>query len=230
MPHVRPLLAALTLSAASLAAVAAIAAQQSAVEPSSRTAALFTESTNIGIAQPGSVVFDPSTHSYKLSGGGADMWGNADDFFFAWRRHSGDGSLVAEIRFPPGTHPPNEKAVLMFRQSLDPGSPYADVAIHADGHITLQWRGSAGAFTQDLTAPGSTFSPIGIARRGDHFSAFVSQHSGTTMGAWHDFASVDLALKDPVYVGLGVCAHDAAGLATVTFTGVHISGTADVTP
>ena len=61
------------------------------------------------------------------------MWGGADAFRFAWTRVSGDASLTATVVFPPGNHPPNEKAVLIFRQSLDPGSPYADIAIHADG-------------------------------------------------------------------------------------------------
>ncbi len=210
-------LATLTLLSASLVAAAQVGAQ----DHGSQTSGLLTQSANIGVTQPGSVRFDSSGGVYTVTGGGADMWGSADDFFLASRRHSGDGALTAFITFPPGVHPPNEKAVLIFRQSLEPGSAYADVAIHADGHITLQWRAADGAITQDITAPPGSIGPIGITRSGNRFTAFVTQPGG----ARNEFAHVDVELKDPVYLGIGVCAHDAAGLATVQFSDVRIADT-----
>ncbi len=215
--------ATLTLAAAVIAAAVAVAAQSGAPHEAPPPIGLFTQSTDIGITQPGSTTYNPATQTYELAGGGADMWGAADAFHFAWRPYTGDASLTATIVFPPGTHPPNEKAVLIFRQSLDPDSPYADVAIHADGHVTLQWRASQGAITQDATAPPS-LGTISIVRQGNRFTAHASDRTGQL----HPFAHIDIALRDPVYLGIGVCAHDATGLATVTFTKVRLNGV-DVT-
>jgi TolB protein len=222
MPKPSALFVALTLAGACIAAVLGAAAQPAAPQNTS----LFPDSTDIGITQPGATTWNPATQTYELTGGGADMWGGADAFRFAWTRISGDATLTATVVFPPGSHPPNEKAVLIFRQSLDPSSPYADVAIHADHHITLQWRSNLGMFTQDVTAPSSTFGPIGISRHGNRFTAFATQRSGTLIDAQNKFAHVDLTLPDPVYIGIGVCAHDADGLATVTFSDVHLSSSA----
>ena len=73
------------------------------------------------------------------------MWGAADAFHMSWVRISGDVTLTADVRFPPeGGAIPLKKAVLIVRQSLDPDSAYADVAIHGDGHITLQYRETKG--------------------------------------------------------------------------------------
>ena len=87
------------------------------------------------------------------------MWGAADAFHMSWIRLSGDVTLTADVRFPAeGGAIPLKKAVLIVRQSLDPDSAYADVAIHGDGHITLQYREAKGGETADITSPehGST--------------------------------------------------------------------------
>lgn len=179
---------------------------------------IFAGAADVGAALSGSTVYDPATGSYRVTGGGDDMWGAADAFRFTWMRFSGDGVLTADIQFPPGTKPPNEKAVLLFRQSLAPPSAYADVAIHADGHITLQYRASDGGVTADTTATQHGSTTLSIERKGNHFTAYAS----TPEGKMVEFASTDVALQDPVYVGLGVCAHDAKGLATVTFSNVRV--------
>ncbi|HEX4006245.1 MAG TPA: hypothetical protein VHX60_08725 [Acidobacteriaceae bacterium] len=178
----------------------------------------FTSSIDIGAALRGSTAFDPTTSVYTLMGGGADMWGAADAFHFAWQRVSGDATLTASEHFPAGTHPPNEKAVLIFRQSLDPDARYADVAMHADGHITLQWRDVRGGATDDTVAPEHGSVTLRIERHDDMYVAYASQADGQM----DKFASVVVALQDPVYVGLGVCAHDAQGVATVTFSDVTL--------
>lgn len=184
--------------------------------------ALFPHSTDIGAARHGATAFDVASGTYTVTGGGGDMWGTADAFRFAWQRVEGDATLTAAVQFPPGQHPPNEKAVLIFRQSLDPAARYADVAVHADGHVTLQWRDVYGGETDDVTAdlatPKGAKVTLRIQRVGDVFTALDAGPGGTLT----QFGSAVIALRDPVYVGLGVCAHDANGLATVTFSHVTL--------
>jgi TolB protein len=184
-----------------------------------RAQGIFPGGADIGDIQPGTTKYDKATQTYQITGGGADMWGTSDGFHLAWQQVTGDWAVTASVKFPPGSHPPNEKAVLIFRESLDPDSPYVDVAIHADGHITLQWRTAQGAVTADSTAPVSNATLLRIERHGNHY---VGMTAGSD-GQFHEFASKDVSLKEPLYVGVGVCAHDASrGLATIEFSHVKV--------
>ncbi len=91
--------------------------------------------------------------AYRVTGGGADMWGSADAFHLTWVRMEGTSAVVtADVRFPEEGVAALAKGVLIFRQGLDPGSAYADAAIHGDGHITTQYRRVQGGTTEDTTA------------------------------------------------------------------------------
>src|SRR5438034_8242660 len=46
----------------------------------------------------------------------------------------------------------HRKAVLMVRQTLDADSAYADVALHANGLTSLQYREEKGAATHEIQA------------------------------------------------------------------------------
>jgi TolB protein len=88
----------------------------------------------------GAVDYDSATGGYRVTGGGANIWGTIDAFHFVWVRVSGDVSLVANIQFIGTGAVGHRKAVLMIRQGLEPGAPYADAALHGDGLTSLQFR------------------------------------------------------------------------------------------
>ncbi|HEY3707054.1 MAG TPA: hypothetical protein VGL22_18485 [Terracidiphilus sp.] len=179
---------------------------------------LFPGSDDIGHTKPGASAYDAATKSYRVTGGGADMWFAADDFHLTWVKLSGDVTLTADVAFTPQPAQPLAKAVLIVRQSLDPKSAYADVAIHADGHITLQWREKSGDPTKDLTAPEHKSTTLRLERKGDVFTAYARKPDGSL----DPFASYTVPMTGDVYVGLGVCPHDANGLATAAFSNVKI--------
>jgi TolB protein len=189
-----------------------------AQEKTSQAQGLFEGSTDIGAALKGSTVYDAQRGEYRIAGGGADMWGEADAFHLSWTRFSGDATLTADVHFPSGKLVPLEKAVLIFRQSLDPGSAYADVAIHGDGHITLQYRKITGGKTEDTTSAEHGSIRLRIERKGDQFTISAGPEDGKMAAS----APVTVVLHDPVYVGIGMCAHDADGLAAVTFSNVRL--------
>ncbi|KAA6458618.1 hypothetical protein DYQ86_18850 [Acidobacteria bacterium AB60] len=178
---------------------------------------LFSGSSDIGIGYAGNAVFEPYSGVLRVTGGGADIWGTADAFHLAWVKIKGDASLAADIEFPAKVPSPLAKAVLIFRQSLEPDSAYVDVAIHADGHITLQWRDKAGDVTADTVAPLAHSRRISIERHGDVFTASAQSEDGKMI----PFARHTLALTGPVFVGVGVCPHDVKSFTTVNFS--HIS-------
>lgn len=178
---------------------------------------LFTASNDIGTAQPGSTTFNASTDTYQLRGGGDDVWGTADDFRFTWLKFTGDGSITADLNVAqPPTHA-KAKGMLMFRQGLDPGSPYADVALHGDGHIDLQWRLTPGGETRDTDVPQHGATRLRLVRKGDQFTAYALDPSGASHPQ-----SITVPMHGPVYIGLGVCSHSTSELQTVTFSNITI--------
>jgi TolB protein len=189
---------------------------------------IFAGSTDVGAVKAGATVALPeasgSGEAYRVTGGGGDMWGTADGFHLSWVRLAGDATVTAEVQFPPEGVVALEKAVLIFRQSLDPGSAYADAAIHGDGHITAQYRKTLGGKTEDTTSTvhGVTggWTRLRIERRGDAFTV----SAGASEGAMVGLAPVTVVLEGPVYVGIGVCAHQADGVATVSFRNVRVKG------
>lgn len=180
--------------------------------------AVFNGSDDIGKTRPGGSVYDAKAGTYRVTGGGADMWFDADQFHLDWVKLSGDVTITADVAFTPQPEQPLAKAVLIVRQSLEPKSAYADVAIHADGHITLQWRPKFGDPTADLTAPEHKSTRLRLVRKGNLFTAYAERPDGS-MDA---FASYTVPMIGDVYVGLGVCAHDTNGLATATFSHVMV--------
>ncbi len=187
--------------------------------PASKGLGIFEAATDIGATRPGTTLYDPATASYRVTGGGADLWGAADQFHFTWLKLSGDATLSSDIHFAPNTADPTAKAILIFRQSLDPDSPYADAAIHADGHITLQFRVTAGGLTEDRNSPRHGATRLHIARKGDKFTLYAGPQVSQMEP---DPAPVVVILHDPVYVGIGVCARNAGHLETATFSNVKL--------
>lgn len=178
---------------------------------------IFTGSTDIGTTREGSTVYITSSGEYHLKGGGADIWGAADDFHFSWVQLSGDVNLTADVRFPSSSPERLRKAVLMVRQNLDPGSAYADVAIHGDGHVNLQFRTRAGGKTDDTLSTQHGSTRLRIERRGNQFTAFAGEAGGALVPG----SPVAVVMRDPVYVGIGVCAHNANAVEEAIFSNVN---------
>ena len=88
-----------------------LAAQQ----PPKADLGLFEEHADVGgPAKAGSVAFDAAAKTYKIAGGGTNMWANADAFHFVWKKMSGDVSLAADAAFPTPGGDPHRKAVLII--------------------------------------------------------------------------------------------------------------------
>ncbi len=185
------------------------------------TAGLFPSQGDVGATRiPGSVDFDAAGGRYTVAGGGENMWGAADAFHFTWREGSGDVTLAADIDFPAAGGNKHRKACLVVRQDLNPGSPYADAALHGDGLTSLQYRESKGARTYEIQCALSGPRRLRIEKRGLYVSMSIAREGEALHPAGGTFR---LALKDPYYVGLGVCAHDNAVLEKAAFSNVELA-------
>jgi regulation of enolase protein 1 (concanavalin A-like superfamily) len=106
----------------------------------------------------------------------------------------------------------------MIRQSLDPGSAYADAAIHGDGHINLQFRVVDGGKTDDTLSTQHGSTRLRIERKGNLFTVFSGEPGQALIPA----PPMPILMKDPVYVGIGVCAHNANAVEEAIFSNVKI--------
>src|ERR1700682_1376446 len=149
----------------------------------------------------GSVEYDAASGEYRVTGGGANIWSTIDAFHFVWIKLSGDVSVAANIQFIGAGAVAHRKAVLMIRQGLEPGAPYADAALHGDGLTSLQFRTERDRETQEVKAAVTAPQRICIERRGNQFTMYTGK-SGEELKA---SGSATVALQDPVYMGIGVC-------------------------
>lgn len=198
---------------------------------------IFDGQSDVGAALvAGSSVFDSTTKQYSIVSAGYNVWYVRDEFRYLWKKISGDVSMAADINFPDTQGFGDRKAVLVIRQSLDDDSKEALVALHGAGMIHLAERPGKGVRIKDMEyrigsrggLPGGKTpddlvvahaARIGIEKRGDLFSLFVSM-DGEPM---HQFgAPIQLHLDGPFYAGIGFCSHlpdkaDTARLSNVIF-------------
>ncbi len=182
---------------------------------------VFQDHTDVGsILRPGSARYDASLNTYTLTGSGDNMWFAEDDFQFAWKKVSGDVFLSADIAFSADTGNAHRKAVLMIRQSLDPGSPAVDIARHGDGLTSLQFRLTPGSPDHEVQFNAIAPQRVRLEKRGDYFYAFAAGPDGKLQPTG---ASIKLTLTGDFYIGIGVCAHDKNSTATAAFRNVKLA-------
>ena len=158
----------LTALAAALALVGA-AKNSARAEHSPTGTGPFEGHGDVGkVLHAGSVEYDAAKRSYTIAGSGENMWSTADAFQFVWKKATGDLALSADISFPSKAGNEHKKAVLMVRQSLDPDSVYADVALHDNGLTSLQYRDEKGGNTHEIQSSITGPRRLLIAKRGGY--------------------------------------------------------------
>ncbi|MGB2666100.1 MAG: hypothetical protein WAK48_19000 [Candidatus Acidiferrum sp.] len=174
---------------------------------------------DVGADYQGSVEYDAAKKSYLVAGSGENMWGGADEFQLAWKKMSGNVEVSAEITFLGQGKNPHRKAVVMVRQSLDADSAYADVALHGVGLTSLQYREEKGAITKEVQATFSAPKQIRLVKKGAVFTMWLAGEDGKFVLAG---TSPAIALKEPFYVGIGVCSHEKDVVERVVFEKVEV--------
>lgn len=183
---------------------------------------IFESQSDVGsVTPPGSATFDPATGVYTLRSAGTNLWAHEDDYHFVWKKVSGDLSLTADVKLAdagPASNP-HRKALLIFRQTLDSDSMYADAAIHGVGLTALQYRRDKGDTTQDIEFNIGAPQRIRLEKRGDTITLFLSMHGEPLHQAG---ASIKLHFDGSFYAGLGLCSHNPAAVEQATFAHVEL--------
>ncbi len=182
---------------------------------------IFSNQRDIGsVAKPGSADFNPATSEYLIAGGGENMWFTNDAFHFVGKKMSGDFTLTADVKFIGTGGNPHRKACLLVRQSLQPGSVYADVAFHGSGLTALQYRDTPDGTTHEIQSNISAPVRMRIEKRGDYISMWLAAAGEGLKPAG---GYLRIPFKGEFYVGLGVCAHDNKTIEKAVFSNVELT-------
>jgi Tol biopolymer transport system component len=199
-----------SLAAAALLCAAPLAAEQ---------VGQFGDHGDVGaVSTPGRVTL--AEGAYRISASGANIWGTEDAFHYAWTQRSGDLHIAADIAFEGAGVDPHRKAGLMIRQNLTPGSPYADVMVHGDGMVSLQYREVQDGPTRQIVS--ATWHPkrVRLEREGNFVYFSVAGEDGVLR---HAGGSFRIAFQAPYLVGLALSAHNNGVVETANFGNVEIA-------
>jgi regulation of enolase protein 1 (concanavalin A-like superfamily) len=164
----------------------------------------------------------------KMGGGGADIWNAADEFRFAFKRLTGNGTLIAKVESVENTDP-WAKGGVMIRESLDVGARFAAVYATPGNGVRYQARLlNAGAATSDTSVATAEQMAlkipvwIKIERTGSSFNCSYST-DGTkwTSMSWNPQT---IAMTGTVLIGLAVTSHNTNAETTAQFSNVSMTG------
>lgn len=183
---------------------------------------IFDGQEDIGRAHRGSAAYDARTQTYTIDGSGQNMWNDRDDFHFVWKRLSGNFILSARTHFVSAGVEAHRKIGWTIRPSLDSNAAHVSAALHGDGLMSLQFRRTAGAATEELKSADSlphADAVIQLERRDGAYLMSVGRF-GDTLATVH---LTNIVLPDTVYVGLYVCAHNDTVVERATFSNVRVT-------
>jgi len=156
--------------------------------------------------------------TFTLSGSGADIWGTADGFRYAYQTLTGDGEIVARVASLQNTNG-YAKAGVMIREALTANSKHAMVDITPGHGAEFSRRGSTGGST-GVTGLGGVAAPywVKLVRSGNTFSAYVSSDGNS----WRSLGSDVITMASSVYIGLVDCSHVNTVLNTAAIDNVSV--------
>jgi phosphatidylserine/phosphatidylglycerophosphate/cardiolipin synthase-like enzyme len=169
------------------------------------------------VAAAGSARYESGT--FTLDGAGADVWGTADEFRFAYQALRGDGSITARVAALEYVDAWT-KAGVMVRASATPGAAHAFMLVSAGKGLAFQRRSAPGGLSTH-TAGGTGTAPrwVRLVRTGD---LVIGMHSADGM-SWTEVGRQTIALGAELLAGLAVTSHKDGTLATAMFDRVVIA-------
>jgi hypothetical protein len=165
-----------------------------------------------------------------LTGDGADIWNNADDFVLAYKTLSGDGTIVARVvSVGTGTNT-WAKGGVMIRADLTPGASDAYMVMSggAGNGASFQYRLTPNGGCVNLDAPAPLPVPywVKLTRTGSTFTGYMSADGKT----WaQQGTSQTITMINPVVIGICVCSHQAGEYRTMQFDNISTTGSVSST-
>jgi regulation of enolase protein 1 (concanavalin A-like superfamily) len=173
------------------------------------------------VARPGSASFDGGV--FTVTGSGADIWGTADEFHYAYTSVSGDFDVVVRVASIENVNQWT-KAGVMIREGTGAGARHASLFITPTSvkGVAFQRRPTAGGASVHTAGP-SFAAPgwVRLVRDGNTVTAYYHRFPGESWELIGTQAFTGLA--ETLLVGLAVSSHVDGRLATATFDNVTLT-------
>jgi len=173
-------------------------------------------------AYMGSFVEGP-TGTYTMNAEGADIWNKSDQFHFAYKELSGAGTIIAKVESVENTHE-WAKAGVMIRDTLEPDSRHAMVAVTPGNGVWFGRRETAGGSSSSDNEAGITAPQwVKLERTIGGLAKAYYSPDGTT---WTQLGAPEsVTMNTPVYIGLAVTSHNSGIVCEAKFSNVSFPDT-----
>ncbi len=152
-----------------------------------------------------------------ISGSGEDIWGEEDEFHYAYQSLNGDGEIIAKVNSVANTNT-WAKAGVMIRNGTSNEAKHAFMCVTPGNGVSFQRRVSTeGASTS--TTIGSLTAPtwVRLVRQGSTFSAYYSSNGSS----WTPVGSESISMSTSVLIGLAVTSHSDGTLCQAAFSSIR---------
>jgi len=180
----------------------------------------------------GGISYNAATQTYTMTGAGADIYGESDEFHYAYKQLSGPGSITAKVESLSDIHE-YSKAGVMIRETLDADSAQVLVSVTPrQNGVEFMYR-LAGETTTEWTEAGDpVHNPPHWVRIRRVQNNFYAEHSADNV-IWVDVqgdepSMANVPMSANTYIGLHVLSHEEFQTAEAVFSNVRTTGT--VTP
>jgi regulation of enolase protein 1 (concanavalin A-like superfamily) len=167
---------------------------------------------------------DKGGNAFSVSSSGTDIWNNGDEFRFAYKTLSGNGSITAKVDSLTRSDAWS-KAGVMVRESLEPGSKHASCVVTPDNSCSLQYRSTTGGASASADWSGAAVTApywVRVTRTNNTFKTETSPDGKT----WKQLGTdQNITMVANVYIGLAVTSHNASAYTTGEFSNVATTGT-----
>jgi uncharacterized repeat protein (TIGR01451 family) len=198
----------------------------------------------------GTADYAPGDQTFYVDGSGSDVYGANDQSHYVYQTLTGDGSIVARVRYQTNSSP-WAKAGVMIRQSATAGSNFVDALVTPDvspntpdfngvgcdangclsplppvnpatGYgVRMQYSGSHSATGPTLAGYTSPDKWLKLTRSGGTFTSYESADGIN----WTQIGVATVSMTGPATIGLFVTAHNVGQASTVAFDNVQVTQT-----
>src|SRR3954451_13045813 len=157
-----------------------------------------------------------------VSGSGADIWGTADEFHYAWKPMTGDFSIDTMVESVQNVNAWTKAGLMVRANATDARSPHASIFVTPGKGVVFQRRTAEGGTSVSNQGP-IVAAPmwLRLVRVGDVLTAYYKKQ---LTDSWTSLGQQGVSgFGSTVNVGLAVTSHADGKVAQAVFKGVYLA-------
>jgi len=171
---------------------------------------------------------------YTISASGTDIWDISDEFRYAYKMLSGDGSISACVVSIDNTDL-WAKAGVMIRETLEPFSVHGLMCVTPENRRAFQNRTVIASDSYSSNSDAEAIALplwVRLVRQGNLITGYYSEDGINWIQQPDDESTGDgtspnpqtIVMQQNIYIGLALCSHNANAVCTAVFSDVTTTG------